>query len=190
MLAVAISSTMVMQALYALEAYGPGVGSYIEISAAIAEAANQDPLFPSREDGCARTAAVLVALAWVGSRFNTTLVGNGGKSFGMYQIAPPSADAIGRPISLNMLNSPRDASLVAVDLIRSSMFASRNRPWEERLAWLSSWLGRGEIDNIKLSLETMLVADQVFESHLSQGPSGRSFPRLGPPAPEPKRLLA
>jgi len=180
MKAIAITGPLVMKILYALEPYGIHHG---EVSEAIAQASNQDPLFPSREDGCFRTAAILVAIAWHESRFQPSVVGDNGKSFGLYQIQPPTANALGRPITTNMLTNPRDASFVAVDLVRQSMTHCASRPWEERLSWYVS--SRGCPDHptiVKKSFSRMLLADKIVRDHF---PEYRALPK---PAVEPRQL--
>jgi len=172
MIALPISGPDIMKALYAVEPYCTHHG---EISEAIAMAANQDPFFPERFDGCFRTAAVLIALAWLGSRFQPNLVGNNGKSFGLYQIRPPSQDARGRTITTNMLTNPRDASLVAIDLVRESMRKDKGRTWEERL--LSYWEDQQDDSPMHKSLQVMLLADKISKDYF---PSEMSL--MPPPA--------
>jgi hypothetical protein len=155
-----------MKVLYSMEPYSPHHG---EVSEAIAQAANQDPLFPSREDGCFRTAAILVAIAWLGSRFQPTLVGDGGKSFGLYQIQPPSANALGRPITTNMLTNVRDASFVTIDLVRQSMMRDAARSWEERLSdFCASPECQDRSTLMKRSLSRMLLADKIVRDHFPE----------------------
>jgi hypothetical protein len=190
MRAVAISGPQVIKILYALDPYNVHHG---EVSEAIAQASNQDPLFPEREDGCFRTAAILVAFAWYGSRFQPTLVGNNGKCFGVYQICPPSTDVLGRTITTNMLTNVRDASFVAVDLIRTSMLQGAARPWEERLSWLlasqdpeQATKNRGGV--VKRSFDRMLLADKIAKDHFPP-----EFKALGTPAgilKQPRQLSA
>lgn len=158
MLAVPVSGSQLMKVLYELEPFSI---HHSEVSEAIANAANQDPLFPEREDGCLRTAAILVAIAFCASRFNTNVVGGNGKAFGLYQIKPPRKDANGKEITTNMLTNARDASLIAIDLVRTSMLACMSRPWEERLSCFE--LGDGK-DAVSLhhSMERMLMADKIL----------------------------
>ena len=73
MLAEAITAAQVLKMLYFLEPQGPYAPDYGEISEAIATASNQDPLFPQRPDGCIRTAAILVSVAWYESRFHKSV---------------------------------------------------------------------------------------------------------------------
>jgi hypothetical protein len=172
--AIAITGPLLMKVLYAIEPYSPHHG---EVSEAIAQAANSDPLFPSRQDGCLRTAAILIAIAWYGSRFQPTLVGDNGKSFGLYQIQPPSANALGKLVTTNMLTNVRDASLVAIDLIRQSMVEDGNKSWEERLSWFCSTPEcRDRSTLLKKSFTRMLFADKIVRDHFPE------FVALGKPA--------
>jgi len=162
--AIPISGSLLMKTLYAVEPYSIHHG---EVSEAIANAANQDPLFPDREDGCLRTAAILVAIAFCTSRFNTNLVGSNGKAFGLYQIKPPPKDVNGKIITTNMLTNARDASFIAIDLIRESMFACADRPWEERLSCFG-FLPTAGTDAVSIhhSMEQMLMADKILTEYL------------------------
>jgi hypothetical protein len=126
MIAEAIGQHIVLAMLRTLAPSSMYAHAFPEIAEAIATASNHDPLFPRRKDGCARTASILVAIAWHESRFHPNAVYNG--SFGLYQIRPPSPE-----LSAKILLLPRDASYVAIDLIRTSF----TRPWGERSAWLS-----------------------------------------------------
>lgn len=161
--AVPISSSLLMKALYKLDPYNR---NHSEISSAIAEAANQDPLFPFREDGCLRTACLLLAIAFSSSRLSTNLIGNSGTTFGLYQIRPPKTDVNGKVITVNLLNSARDASLIAIDLIRTSMFRCKDRPWTQRLS--SFALNEDEPPNevtIFQSMERIALADRFLSEN-------------------------
>lgn len=170
MLAEAITSALVMSALYKLEPNSPHVPQYAEISEAITEASNQDPLFPQDKDGCRKTAAILISIAWFESRFHTNAVGDNGKSFGLFQIQPPTAQ-----VKSNILLNPRTASFVAVDLVRKSFQACEKRPYEERLSWYVSSSGCPSHPIIvKKSLDRMLMSNRIL-------------PMLAPP-PAPPQL--
>jgi hypothetical protein len=174
MIALSIDSPLVMKVLYSVEPYCPHHG---EISEAITGAANADPLFPDRFDGCFRTAAILVALAWLTSRFRPNIVGNNGTTFGLYGIRPPASDANGKAITTNMLSNPRDASYIAIDLIRESMRKDCGRTWEERL--FGYWDAQAHDSPMHQSLQVMLLADNITKNHFP--PEMRALP---PPLPE------
>lgn len=174
MLAFPVDSHTLMRALYAIEPYCTSHG---EISEAIARAANQDPLFPNRYDGCYRTAAILIALAWYGSRFQPTIVTGNGQIFGLYGIRPPKTDARGKPITSNILTNPHDASLIVIDLVRQSMMADKKRVWEERL--FSYCDGQKHDSPMHQSLSVMLLADEITKNHFP-----KEMRALPPPMPE------
>lgn len=170
MIAEAIASTLVLAALNKLEPFGPYVPQYAEVSDAIAQAANHDPLFPEDKEGCKKTAAILIALAWHESRFQPNVVGDSGRSFGLYQIQPPTAN-----VQSNVLTNPKTASYIAIDLIRKSFQACEKRPYEERLSWYVSSRGCPTHPVIvKKSMDRLLLAVRVL-------------PMLTPPPPPPPK---
>jgi len=159
----AIGENVVLAMMNRLEPYGTWVPNYAEIAAVIAQAANHDPLLPGRKDGCKLTAALLVALAFVRSGFHPNLTTQ--KGFGLFQIRPPSPRIDG-----NRLLRPRDAAYIAVDLVRQSMLASREEPWEVRLAWLLSETGAPSTADVKKSMDIMILAESVFEGAFGSRP--------------------
>jgi hypothetical protein len=101
-----------------------------EIAEAIAWASGQDPVFAG-SDGARRTAAVLVALAHHASGFRKTQLrneGSGPRSCGLYAIRPV------RGVTSSLLMLPRSASLVAIDLVRTSLEECSQLPLSDRLA--------------------------------------------------------
>lgn len=158
MLAEAIASTLVLAALNKIEPFGAFVPQYAEVSEAITQAANHDPLFPDDKDGCRKTAAILVALAWFESRFQPNVVGDHGRSFGLFQIQPPTAN-----VPSNILTNPRTASYIAIDLVRRSFQACEKRPYEERLSWYVSSNGCPSHPVIvKKSMDRLLMATRIL----------------------------
>jgi hypothetical protein len=171
-----------MKVLMAIDPYCQFNG---EISEAIAAGANQDPLFPSRPDGCARTAAILCALAWFGSNFFPTRVGNNGHTFGLYGIKPPPADVLGKPIVMNQLTNAHDATLIAIDLVRSSLLQARERGggWEEGLLdYFTSCSMHDNAKSLFKSFEVIAMADDIVAKHWSEKP----YAQLPPPEAERK----
>ncbi len=112
--------------------------TYGETAEAIADAANEDPVF-SGELGAYRTAALLTAIALHESSFRRDAIGDHGRSFGLYQVQPGTAKLEGGWEDVNMmdLQTPRVASKVAVALVRRSLRACHERPLDERLAWFA-----------------------------------------------------
>lgn len=166
MIAEAISSKLVFAALMKIAPFGPFVPQYAEVSEAITQASNQDPIFPGDKEGCKKTAAILIALAWYESRFHPNAVGDNGRSFGLFQIQPPTAK-----VQSNLLTNPRTASFIAVDLVRRSFSACEKRPYEERLSWYVSSSGCPSHPVIvKKSMDRLLMATSIL-------------PMLTPPPP-------
>lgn len=170
-----ITQTVIMAMLYQLEPSSPHVPKYGEIARAIEEASNHDPLF-EHEAGSEATAAILVSLAWFESRFHANVVGDGGKSFGLFQIQPPTAKLDGA-----LLLVPATAAKVAVDLIRTSFMTCAHRPWIERLSWYVASNGCPTHPKIaKKSADRLLLARSLFVKH---------FPREKiPETVSPRRL--
>lgn len=173
MIAEVVVAAQVLKMLQYLEPTSPYTPDYGEISEAIATASTHDPLFPNRADGCLRTAAILVAVAWHESRFHKSIIGDQGKSFGLFQIQPPTAKH-----SANMLLNPREASYIAIDLIRTSFTACSKAPWESRLSWYVSSNGCPDHPVIrKKSISRMMTAERILR---------QEFPTKVLPPPDSK----
>lgn len=157
MLAEAISVPVVIAMMRAVSMFE--TPHFPEIATAISTASNHDPLFPHRKEGCAATAAVLVAIAWHESNFRPNAVGDNGESLGLYQIQPPTAKIDGK-----LLLIPRNASYVAIDLVRTSFRQCKDKPWEERLSWyISSGYGCHRSEKIReLSRVRMQTATKAL----------------------------
>lgn len=164
----AVSEIVILAMLRFLSPNGDQFGRYGEISRAIAETANADPLYVDREDGSARGASILVAIAWYESRFSSSAVGDGGKSLGLFQIMP----AVWK-LDANSLLLPRSAAPIAMALVKRSFRECRDRPWGQRLAWYaaSATCAKDKVHPKILgqSLERMHLADKLFR---------RFFPEL------------
>jgi hypothetical protein len=105
-----------------LQPEAPWADTYPATASAIDQAVHeQAALFPE-PDARAKTAALLVALAWAESTFKPTAVGRGGVR-GLYQIG-----------AKGKLSDPLVASRVALDLLRESFRICAARPVNERLA--------------------------------------------------------
>lgn len=156
-----VTETQVLKMLHKFRANNDAIRSFGEIAAAIAKASTEDPLFPHVAEGSEMTAAILVAIAWHESRFQRSAVGDHGRSFGLYQIQPPSAK-----IDSKMLTVPRSASFVAIDLVRKSIqhCVEKKRNWREALAWYaaSSDYGAKHPKIVRQSVVRMETAAAVF----------------------------
>ena len=156
-----IAPDAVLRILNRLEPYGSHVPNYGEISTAVAQAANQDPLFPGHHDGCRMTAAILVAMAYCASSFHPSLIGARGAKLGIFQIHPPKTINI----TGNMLLSVSTACFVAIDLARTSMQTCADKPYEQRLAWLCSETSDpNTMQACKDSMRRMLLAADLYRA--------------------------
>lgn len=141
------------------EAVTPWNQTYQETAVAIAEAANEDNLFPQKQDGAYRTASLLVAIAWFESRFNPTAIGDNGTAFGLFQIHADASPGI----MANELLLPRDAARVALRLVRTSFRVCRGEPAADRLSWYARG-GNGCSDKgHKHSENRMHLADRILK---------------------------
>jgi hypothetical protein len=105
-----------------LQPQAPWSDTYPATAAAIERVVvDKAPIFDGA-DGRAKTAALLVALAWAESSFKPNAVGHGGVR-GLYQIGGHGD-----------LSDPLKASLVAIELMRESFRLCEKRPTNERLA--------------------------------------------------------
>ncbi len=186
-----VSAEAVMRMLYNVGGAGQYAIVYAEIAEAIARASTSDPLFPAQKAGSEMTACILVALAWHRSKFAP--YANTGRYVGLYQIRPPSYPVI--PFS--SLAIPREASLIAIDLIRESFVRCRTLLWSERLAWLhdlgatdgpvTTEITRARSDLAKRSTLTMSLARNIFEKTFgSKYPASSDFAGSSS-APQPRR---
>jgi len=167
------TGAQIMKILYKFRASAGAIRSYGEVSEAIAKASTEDPLFPSIAEGSEMTAAILVALAWHESAFVPSVVGDNGRSFGLYQIQPGTA-----AVKSNLLTLPKTASFIAVDLIRRSVkhCLAKKRDWREGLAWYaaSSEYGSAHPKIITQSRIRMEKAAELFlEFFAAEVPFGR-----------------
>ncbi len=147
--------------------------TFSEIANAIANAANQDPLFPRHASGCEATVCLLVALAWQGSRFQKWIM-RGNRNMGLFQIRIPE----GQKVSSSVVMLPVTSAFVAIDRLRESFRKSEGQPLGERLAFFvaesSGEEARPSPRSTHTSRETMILADRLFL---------RYFPKARMPKP-------
>jgi len=166
-----VTATWVLGIMYEMEPATPWIFTYGETADAIAEASNSDPLYKNDKEGAIRTASLLIALAWHESRFQPNVVGDHGRSLGLFQIQPPTAHVDG-----SLLLLPRSAALIAIDLIRSSFKACAKHPVKERMAWYAAGghtcADDGEMPRkaVIASKSVVTIAEKLFKNH----PSGES----------------
>jgi hypothetical protein len=156
-----VTGSEVMKMLWSFKAPETSQRDFIEISEAIATGSTQDPLFPEIEEGSRLTAAILVALAWHESNFRRSVVGDQGRSFGLYQIQPGV-----HKVEVKLLTVPRSATLIAIDLIRRSVkwCMANTRPWKHALAFYaaSSDAGARHPKIVEQSVVRMETAAKVY----------------------------
>jgi Transglycosylase SLT domain len=164
----------VLSLLLFLQPDVPWRASYEETARAIATAAEQaEPLFPGA-DGRARTAALLVAVAYHESRFDPNAVGDGGRSFGLFQHQRGGASNF----------APAVAAPRALATMRASLNACRARPEDERLAaYASGRCDRGfAASRARLALGRALLAGHPPPTPAPSPPTPQEAPR-GPVSP-------
>lgn len=121
-----------------------------DLAPAIVAASFAHPL--PGDDGEARMAAVLVAIAWRESRFSPGAVGDHGASIGAWQISRhwhPGATVA-------------DHADRAAELVQESWRVCRARPASERLGWYAS--GGAGCDGLGASRGRMALAMRLFRS--------------------------
>jgi hypothetical protein len=183
-----VSTSAILKIVYAV-ARGPGWREYPLIARGIADAATNDPLFPKELTGAEATAALLIAYAWDASRLLP--YGRSGEHMGLYRIRPPTWPATRG----DLLIDPRQASLVAVDLLRQSLERCRAMPIDHRLSWIldlghrvgtpPTAMTRADPIVIGRSERIMRHAIELFDRHFD-GPAAISVATV---QPNQRRLL-
>lgn len=114
----------ILALMIALQPAAPWRSSYDATAQAIADVTRDEaPLFAGA-DGRARTAAVLVSVAWFESTFKPGATGDHGRSHGLFQVQGHGT-----------LDDPHDATRAALVELRASLHVCRKRPLAERLAF-------------------------------------------------------
>lgn len=108
--------------------------SYAETAEAVAQAAEEAPLFDG-PNGTRETAALLLGIALHESNFRPWIKGDHDRSHGLFQVQPPTIRGLGG--DGDDLLSPKPAARAAVIVARASMRSCRSRPLEERLSWFA-----------------------------------------------------
>lgn len=158
-----VSAAWIYAQMNRLEPSTPWRFSYGEIASAIADASNAHPIFPG-EEGPKKTASILIAIARYESTFNPNALGDideNGKahSFGLFQIQVPTAN-----MSANLLLVPRDAAVVAINLIETSFKVCSAAPWDERLGWYAAGGPRCKESGREKSKVRLQLAEQIFQN--------------------------
>lgn len=147
----------------------PWASTYEQTATAIAEAAQDSPVFMG-EKGASRTAALLVAVAWHESRFDQQALGDctAGKpktrtacaSWGLFQMNKHNFVVPGE----FALGDPAIASREALRMVRISFRVCRGRPLDEQLAWYAAG-NRGCDRGLRESRNRMGLAKTIESKH-------------------------
>lgn len=113
--------------LIALEPTAPWRGTYERTAEAIVRVSDAEPLF--EEQGPARTATLLVALAWYESRLKPDAKSANGQWYCLYQI-----DKHWLPDPKKALEDPETCTRAAVKLLRESLAKCAKNAKDDRLA--------------------------------------------------------
>lgn len=147
----------VVSLLTALEPSAPWSDTYARTAEAIAKVAESDPLFASEADGAARTATVLVSLAWYESHFKPDARSKDGKTLCLYQVQRSSFDD-----PKEALKDPELCTRAAMKLLHRSLGECKTRHADERLAlYMSGQCDRGGQE----SRYRMYLARKLLKDH-------------------------
>lgn len=135
----------------------PWRGSYSATAQALADAAQRAPLYEGR-DKEARTAALLVAIAYHESRFRLNAVGGRGRWLCLFQVARENLGANPRRV----LGDAKACVAAAVPLMQQSIRACKSAPEAERLGkYAASTCARGA----KSSRTRWALANSLYKEH-------------------------
>jgi hypothetical protein len=143
--------------LAALEPSAPWSDTYDRTAEAIARAAEAEPLYPAEDQGEARTASLLVAIAWYESRFKPNAVSKDKRAYCLYQLDRSYFPEPGKALV--------DADLctrTAITVLRTSLQRCRARAPNDRLAfYMSGQCDRGGPE----SRYRMYLASRLLKEH-------------------------
>jgi hypothetical protein len=140
--------------MVALEPRSPWRATYERTAEAIARVAEEAPLF---DGDAARTAALLVSVAWHESRLRPDAKSANGRWLCLYQVdkrhvADPS----------KLLEDPEACTRAAMTILRASLTHCRARPERDRLAFFMS----GACDKgLPQSRYRMFLASKLLREH-------------------------
>jgi hypothetical protein len=117
-------TSWILSLMLVLQPKAPWSDTYAATASAIDQAVQeQGSVFGDDDEGRAKTAALLVSLAWFESTFRPNAVGGRGRLHGLYQTGGKAAD----------LNDPLKASRLALEHVRESFRLCSARPAVDRL---------------------------------------------------------
>lgn len=126
----------------------PYRGTFETTAAGIADAATEAPLFAG-DLGVEQTIAVLLAIAWKESSFNTQAAGDcpdlpagsplctlalGARALGLFQVWKTNAPPLNVDVD-DLLGPPKHQASIALRMVKTSFRICAGRPLEERLGW-------------------------------------------------------
>jgi hypothetical protein len=153
----------ILNVLVALEPAAPWVDTYVDTAFAIADAAEEHPVFRGPH-AVERTAAFLLAIGKFESDFNPAAVGDRGQSLGEWQLSKVHAPKV-------ELLTPGIEARHALGLIETSFRICKDRPVEERLGWYA-W-GRDGCEHAHdKSRHRMDLAKRILRDHPYSGGGG------------------
>jgi hypothetical protein len=153
----AVPVAWVASLLAVLQPSAPWSSTYERTAEAIAHASESDPLFPVEDRGEARTAALLVAVAWHESRFKPDAVSANRRGLCLYQLDRSFFDEPKKALS-----DPDLCARTAIKILRRSLEACRGRAPNERLAvFVSGTCDRGGPE----SRYRMSLAQRLLREH-------------------------
>jgi hypothetical protein len=118
-------TSWILSLMVLLQPTAPWSETYASTAAAIDQVVAEEPsLFTDDHEGRAKTAAVLVALAWFESNFKPNASSAHGKLRGLYQVGGHGDQS-----------DPVKATRIALEMMRESFQKCRARPIPDRLAF-------------------------------------------------------
>jgi hypothetical protein len=164
-------ASWVMTLMLVLQPQAPWSDSFAATASAIDQVVREErPLFGDDNEARAKTAALLVALAWAESRFKPNAIGRGGVR-GLYQVGGHGDQS-----------DPVRATRVALELIRESFRLCAARPVSERLAVYAGGgvsCNRASTDALSKSRWRVTKGLSLFMQHPPPRQEGEGVPSPG-----------
>jgi hypothetical protein len=155
-----VSVTWVLGLMIALEPEAPWRGTYQKTAEAIAHIAEAEPLaFGAKDKDAdpARTAALLVAVAWAESHLRPNAKSRKGPYYCLYQLHRSHL-----PDPQQALDDPEVCTRAAMKLFRASFDKCNKQPVDERLAvFAASTCEKG----VRQSRYRMYIAKKLLKEH-------------------------
>lgn len=148
------AATWIVGLMVALEPRAPWRATYERTAEAIARVAEEEPLF---DGDVARTATLLVSVAWHESRLRPDARSANGQWLCLYQV---DKRHVADPAKL--LSDPEACTRAAMTILRASLARCKSRPEGDRLAFFMS----GACDKgVPQSRYRMFLAKKLLREH-------------------------